>query len=146
MLQDFKAFLFRGNVLDLAVGLVVGAAFGAIVTSFVGDLLMPPIGYLLGGVNFNDLFLVLGNPVPRPTSVAAAKAAGVATINYGTFLNTVINFVILSFAVFVMVRAVYSLIPRTPPAPTRSCPRCTSGIAVGATKCPHCTADLPASA
>src|SRR5215475_10453432 len=109
MLNDFKAFLMRGNVVDLAVAVVIGAAFGAIVTSFVNDILMPPVGLALGRVNFADLFINLSGQA-YPT-LAAAKAAGAATINYGVFINTVINFVIVAFAVFLLVKQVNRLTP-----------------------------------
>ena len=146
MLQEFKKFLMRGNVLDLAVGLVIGVAFTAVVTSFVNDLLMPPIGRLLGGVSFTDLFVSLdGRAFP---SLAAAKAAGAPTLNYGAFVNTIINFVIVAFAVFLVVRAVNRLAtPRAAapaPATTRDCPHCTMTISLRAVRCPHCTSDLRA--
>jgi large conductance mechanosensitive channel len=146
MLRDFKAFVMRGNVLDLAVAVVIGAAFGAIVTSFVNDMLMPPIGLALGRVNFADLFVSLsGQSYP---SVAAAKAAGAPTLNYGAFLNTIVNFVIVAFAVFLLVRGVTRLTAQ-PPAPaaaptTKECRFCASAIAVKATRCPHCTSHLTA--
>ena len=143
MLREFKTFLLRGNVLDLAVGIVIGAAFGGVVASFVADILMPPVGLALGRVNFADLFLSLDGKTYA--SLAAAKAAGAPTINYGSFLNTVVNFVLLGFAVFLVVRAANRLMPpapAAPPVPTRACPRCTSAIPVRATKCPLCTAEL----
>jgi large conductance mechanosensitive channel len=143
MLQEFKTFLLRGNVLDLAVGIVIGAAFGAIVTSFVADLLMPPVGLALGRANFADLFVSLDGRTYA--SLAAAKAAGAPTLNYGAFLTTIVNFLLIGFAVFLVVRAANRLMPRTPPAPpvpTRECPRCTSAIPLRATKCPLCTAEL----
>jgi large conductance mechanosensitive channel len=139
MLKDFRAFLIRGNVIDLAVAVVIGAAFSAIVTSFVSDILMPPVGLALGGVNFADLFVTLsGGSYP---SLAAAKAAGAATLNYGVFLNTILNFVIVAFAVFVLVRQADRLRAKpTPPTPsTKECPHCAMAIPVRATRCPHCT-------
>lgn len=146
MLQEFKKFLMRGNVIDLAVGLVIGAAFTAVVTSFVNDLLMPPIGRLLGRVNFVDHFMSLdGRAFP---TLAAAKAAGAPTLNYGAFLTAVVNFVIIGFAVFLVVRAVNRLTtllvaaPTPAPATTRECPHCAMTIALRAVRCPYCTSDL----
>ena len=145
MLQEFKKFLMRGNVVDLAVGIVIGAAFTAVVTSFVNDLLMPPIGRILGRASFVDLFVSLdGRFYP---SLAAAKAAGAPTINYGAFVTTIINFLIIGFAVFLVVRAVNRLMPpppAAPAAPTRACPFCTLAIPVAAVRCPHCTAEVRA--
>jgi len=140
MLREFKAFVIRGNVVDLAVAVVLGVAFGAVVTSFVSDLLMPPIGLLLGRVNFSDLFVSLsGRSYP---TLAAAKAAGAPTLNYGVFLNTVINFVVVAFTVFLLVRQANRF--KVPPAPTRECPQCATAIPVNARRCPHCTSDLAA--
>jgi len=142
MLSEFKAFLMRGNVVDLAVAVVIGAAFGAIVTSFVNDLLMPPIGLALGRVNFADLFVTLsGQSYP---TLAAAKAAGAPTINYGVFINTVINFVIIAFAVFLLVKQVNRLTPKPAPAPatTKECSFCASMIPIKAKRCPQCTSEL----
>jgi large conductance mechanosensitive channel len=143
MLQEFKKFLMRGSVLDLAIAVVIGAAFGAIVTSFVTDVLMPPIGLLLGRVSFADMFVSLsGQSYP---SLAAAKAAGAPTINYGVFLNTVINFVIVAFVVFLLMRAVNRMTakPAAPAAPTtKECAFCASPIPVRAKRCPLCTSDL----
>jgi large conductance mechanosensitive channel len=144
MLQEFKAFLMRGNVVELAVGLVIGAAFTAIVTSLVADLLMPPIGLLLGRASFTDLFVSLdGRSFP---SLAAAKAAGAPTLNYGNFITAIINFVIIGFAVFLVVRAVNRLTAPRPAAPaaptTRDCPYCTMSIGIRATRCPHCTSEV----
>ena len=141
MLKDFKAFVMRGNVLDLAVAVILGAAFGKIVTSFVEDLLMPPLGLLLHGVDFKELFIDLSGT--HPASVAAAKAAGAATLNYGVFLNTVIQFVIVAFAAFLLVRQVQRFVPR-PSATTRECPQCLSTIPIKAIRCAHCTSALTA--
>jgi large conductance mechanosensitive channel len=145
MIKEFKEFAMRGNVLDMAVGIVIGAAFGQIVTSFVQDVLMPPIGRLLGHVDFSNLFLNLSG-THYPT-IAAAKAAGAATLNYGLFLNTVINFLIVAFAVFLLVRQVNRLAPKPAPAPaaTRDCPYCLIAVPAGATKCGHCTSELHAA-
>ena len=145
MLKEFKQFAMRGNVLDMAVGIIIGAAFGQIVTSFVQDVLMPPIGRLLGHVDFSNLFVNLSG-THYPT-IAAAKAAGAATLNYGLFLNTIINFLIVSFAVFLLVRQVNRLAPKPAPAPaaTRDCPYCLSAIPLKATKCAHCTSQLSAA-
>ena len=143
MLSEFKAFLMRGNVVDLAVAVVIGAAFGAIVTSFVNDLLMPPIGLALGRVNFAELFVTLsGQSYP---TLAAAKAAGAPTMNYGVFMNTVINFVIIAFAVFLLVKQVNRLTtkPAAPaPATTKECSFCASMIPIKAKRCPQCTSEL----
>jgi large conductance mechanosensitive channel len=147
MLKEFKEFAMRGNVLDMAVGIVIGAAFGQIVTSFVQDVLMPPIGRLLGHVDFSNLFVNLSGT--HYQTIAAAKAAGAATLNYGLFLNTVINFLIVAFAVFLLVRQVNRLVrkPATEPAPatTRDCPYCLIAIPAKATKCGHCTSELRAA-
>jgi large conductance mechanosensitive channel len=144
MFKEFKEFAMRGNVLDMAVGIIIGAAFGKIVSSFVADVLMPPIGLLLGKVDFSNLFINLsGQSYP---SVDAAKAAGAATLNYGMFLNTVIDFLIVAFAVFLLVKQVNRFTAKTeapPAAPaTKECPRCLSQIPIKATRCAHCTADL----
>ncbi|MGA2073963.1 MAG: large-conductance mechanosensitive channel protein MscL [Terriglobia bacterium] len=142
MLKEFKEFAMRGNVLDMAVGIVIGAAFGSIVTSFVSDILMPPIGLLLGRVDFSNLFINLKGSYP---SVAAAKAAGAATLNYGIFMNTLINFIIVAFAIFLLVRYVNRLFPKPAPAPApavKNCRFCFSSIPAQATRCPHCTSDL----
>ncbi len=142
MLKDFRAFLMRGNVVDLAVAVVIGAAFGAVVTSFVNDVLMPPIGRLVGRVNFADLFVTLsGGSYP---SLAAAKAAGAATLNYGVFINTIVNFVVVAFAVFLLVRGIDRLRAKpTPPSPsTKECPQCAMAIPLRAVRCPHCTSNV----
>ena len=142
MIQDFKAFLMRGNVVDLAVALVLGAAFGTIVNSLVNDILMPPIGLALKGVDFTNLFVTLRGPA-HPT-LAAAKAAGAPTVNYGIFINTIISFVIVAFAMFMIVRQTARLRPAAPPpaAATRDCPFCLSAIPLRATRCAHCTSAL----
>jgi len=142
MIKEFKEFAMRGNVLDMAVGIIIGAAFGQIVTSFVQDVLMPPIGRLLGHVDFSNLFVNLSGTL-YPT-IAAAKAAGAATLNYGLFLNTIINFLIVAFAVFLLVRQVNRLAPKPAPAPaaTRDCPYCLTAIPLKATRCAHCTSEL----
>jgi large conductance mechanosensitive channel len=142
MLKEFKAFAMRGNVLDLAIGIILGAAFGKIVTSFVSDILMPPIGMLLGGVDFASLFISLtGQSYP---SLAAAKAAGAPTINYGVFFSAIFDFLIVAFVIFLIVRQVNRLAPKPSPAPTRQCPLCTLAIPPSARRCPHCTSDLAA--
>ncbi len=142
MIKEFKEFAMRGNVLDMAVGIIIGAAFGQIVTSFVQDVLMPPIGRILGHVDFSNLFVNLSGT--HYDTIAAAKAAGAATLNYGLFLNTIINFLIVAFAVFLLVRQVNRLAPRPAPPPpaTRDCPYCLSAIPIQATKCAHCTSEL----
>jgi len=145
MLKEFKEFAMRGNVLDMAVGIIIGAAFGKIITSFVGDILMPPLGLLLGKVDFSSLFLTLsGGPYG---SLAAAKAAGAPTINYGLFLNTVLDFLIVAFAIFLLIRQVNRFTPKpAPPAPpaTKDCPYCLSAVPLKAIRCLHCTSDLKA--
>ena len=144
MLKEFKEFAMRGNVLDMAVGIIIGAAFGQVVNSFVQDVLMPPIGRLLGHVDFSNLFVNLSGK--EYESIAAAKAAGAATLNYGVFLNTIINFLIIAFAVFLLLRQVNRFMPKPAPAPapaaTRDCPYCLSAVPAKATRCPHCTSEL----
>jgi large conductance mechanosensitive channel len=142
MLKEFKEFAMRGNVLDMAVGIIVGAAFGQIVNSFVQDVMMPPIGRLVGHADFSNLFVTLTGQ--HYDTVAAAKAAGAATLNYGMFLNTIINFLIVAFAVFLLVRQVNRLMPKPAPAAptTRDCPYCLSAVPMKAIKCAHCTSDL----
>jgi large conductance mechanosensitive channel len=145
MLKEFRDFIARGNVIDLAVAVIMGAAFGPIVTSLVNDIVMPPIGMALGQVDFKDLFVSLdGGSYP---SLAQAKEAGAPVIAYGSFLNTVINFLIISFVVFLLVKQVNRL-KGPPPAPaaptTKDCPYCFTAIPLKATRCPHCTADLKA--
>ena len=141
MFKEFKEFVLRGNVAELEVGVIIGAAFGKIVSSFVGDVLMPPIGLLLAKAEFASLFINLsGQHYP---TVAAAKAAGAPTLNYGTFLQAVVDFVIVAFAVFVLIRQINRLFPPAAPSPTtRSCPLCLSDIPLKATRCAHCCAEV----
>jgi large conductance mechanosensitive channel len=149
MLKEFKAFALKGNVLDLAVGIILGAAFGTIVKSLVDDVVMPPVGLALGNVDFADLFLLLKagpKALPPYASLAEANAAGAVTINYGQFINNVITFIIVAFAVFLIVRAANRLQPQeaTAAPATKDCPYCRMPIPVGATRCPHCTTELRA--
>lgn len=148
MLRDFKEFVMRGNVLDLAVAVIIGASFGAIVTSMVNDIVMPPIGLALGSVDFKDLFVSL-NGQSYPT-LAAAKAAAAPVIAYGQFLNTVINFLIVAFVIFMAVRQASRLQRKpaaAPPAPTtKECRFCCTSIPVAATRCPNCTSQLGSAA
>ena len=144
MFKEFKEFVMRGNVVDLAIAVVIGGAFGKIVTSFVEDVLMPPIGLALGKVDFSNLFLNLsGKDYP---SVAAAKAAGAATLNYGMFFNHVINFLIVAFAIFLLIKQINRMNKPAPaPAaapPTKDCPHCLSAVPLKASKCAHCTSEL----
>ena len=141
MLKDFKEFAMRGSVLDLAIGVIIGAAFGKIVSSLVEDILMPPIGRLLGHVDFSNLFINLSGT--SYDSLAAAKAAGAPTLNYGNFINTVINFLIVAFSVFLLVRAVNRWLPKpVAPVTTKSCPQCAMDIPLAAKRCGHCTSTL----
>lgn len=143
MLKEFKEFAMRGNVVDLAVGVIIGAAFGKIVSSLVDDVLMPPIGRLLGHVDFSGLFLNLSDK--SYDTLAAAKAAGVPTLNYGVFINTVINFLIVAFAVFLVVQQVnrWTKKAAAPAAPTtKDCPQCAMSIPIAAKRCGHCTSQL----
>jgi large conductance mechanosensitive channel len=153
MLKDFKEFAMRGSVVDMAVGIVIGAAFGSIVKSFVDDVLMPPIGLLLGNVDFSNLFITLkdGAKAAGPyASLVAAKAAGAVTLNLGLFINTVISFVIIAFAVFLVIKGLNRMKKEelAPPAEptTKECPFCLSSIPLKATRCPHCTSELGAAA
>jgi large conductance mechanosensitive channel len=142
MLKEFKDFVMRGNVVDLAVAVILAGAFGKIVTSFVNDILMPPIGLLLGGVNFTDLYISLNGQTYA--SLAVAQAAGAPTINYGIFLTTIIDFLIVAFVIFLIVRTLNRL--KTAPAPaettTKECPHCFTAIPIKATRCPNCTSEL----
>ena len=149
MFKEFKEFAMRGNVVDMAVGIVIGAAFGAIVKSFVDDVLMPPIGLLMGNVDFANLFTVLkeGAKAAGPyASLAAAKAAGAVTLNWGTFINTIISFIIIAFAVFLVIKGINHM-KREKEAPTvepttKDCPFCFTSIPIQASRCPHCTSQL----
>ncbi len=146
MFKEFREFAMRGNVVDLAIGIIIGGAFGKIVTSFVNDILMPPIGLLLGKVDFSNLFVGLSGKTF--STLQEAKAAGAATINYGLFINTVLDFVIVAFAVFLLVKQINRLKREEQPAPeaptTRECPFCLSVIPLKAMRCPHCTSELKA--
>lgn len=151
MLKEFKEFVMRGNVVDMAVGIVIGAAFGTIVKSLVSDIVMPPIGLLLGNVDFANLFSVLkeGAKAAGPyASLADAQAAGAVTINYGVFINTIISFIIVAFAIFLIIRKINELKKQeeAPPAEptTKDCPFCLTSIPIKATRCPHCTSKLMA--
>ncbi len=151
MLEEFKKFAMKGNMVDMAVGIVIGAAFGAIVKSLVSDILMPPIGILMGNVNFSDLFVVLKEgTTPGPfATLAAAKDAGAVTLNYGLMINTIVNFLIVAFAIFFVVRGINRLKEQeeAPPAEptTKECPLCLSTVPIKATRCGHCTSDLKAA-
>ena len=152
MLKDFKEFVMRGNVVDMAIGIVIGAAFGGIVKSLVDDVLMPPIGLLLGNVDFSNLFVTLkeGGKAAGPyASLAAAKAAGAVTLNLGIFVNTIISFIIIAFAVFLVIKGINRMRreQEAPPAEptTKECPFCLSAIPLKATRCAHCTSELGAA-
>ncbi|MBI3805279.1 MAG: large conductance mechanosensitive channel protein MscL [Nitrospirae bacterium] len=148
MFKEFKEFAMRGNVLDMAVGIILGAAFGRIVNSFVNDIMMPPVGLLLGKVDFSNLFFNLSEkPV---ASLAEAKAAGAATVNYGLFLNSVIDFLIVAFVIFLLIRQINAMKRRSEtvaaPAPsTKDCPYCLLAVPLKASRCPHCTSELKAA-
>lgn len=143
MWKEFREFAARGNVMDLAVGIILGASFGKIVTSFVNDILMPPLGLVLGRVDFSSLFITLTGA--HYNSLAEARAAGAPTINIGVFINTILDFLIVSFAIFLMVRQLNRLTKKAPaptPPPTRECPYCLSAIPLKASRCPSCTSQL----
>ncbi len=150
MIKEFKEFAMRGNVVDMAVGIIIGGAFGTIVKSLVSDVIMPPIGLLLGNVDFSDLFVVLkeGATAGPYLTLADAQKAGAVSINYGLFANAVISFLIVAFAVFLLVRAVNRMKREEAPAPaeptTRDCPFCLTAMPLKATRCPHCTSEMPA--
>jgi len=149
MLKEFKAFIMRGNVVDMAVGIVIGSAFGLIIKVLVSDVIMPPIGLLMGGVDFANLFVVLkeGATAGPYNALADAKAAGAVTINYGVFANTIISFIIVGFAIFMMIKALNSMKKKEEEAPeeeptTKDCSFCFSSISIKATRCPNCTSEL----
>ena len=148
MLKEFKEFVLRGNVVDMAVGIIIGAAFGTIVKSLVSDIIMPPIGLLLGNVDFTNLFIVLkeGATAGPYATLADAQAASAVTINYGVFINTVVSFLIVAFCVFLLIRSINRL-KRKEEAPaaeptTKECPYCLSTVSIKATRCAHCTSEL----
>ena len=145
MLKEFKEFALKGNVVDMAIGIIIGAVFGKIVSSLVGDVLMPPIGKLMGNLDFSNLFVALNGQVYE--SLKAAKDAGAPTINYGLFLNTVIDFIIVAFVIFILVKQVNRLKKAEPAAAavTKECPYCLSQIASKATRCPACTSEVKAA-
>ena len=148
MLKEFREFAMGGNVVDMAVGIIIGAAFGTIVKSLVDDVIMPPIGMMLGGVDASNFFMVLkdGTKAPGPyASLADAKAAGAVSVNYGVFINTVISFIIVAFAVFMLIRTINAMRRRgeaAPDASTKECQFCASAIPIKATRCPQCTSQL----
>ena len=147
MLEEFKKFAMRGNVVDMAVGIIIGAAFGTIVKSLVSDVIMPPIGLLLGNVDFANLFVVLkeGATAGPYAALADAQAAGAVTLNFGVFINTIISFIIVAFAVFLVIRSINQMKKKeeAPAEPTtKDCPYCLTAIPIKATRCPHCTSQL----
>ncbi len=147
MLKEFKAFIMRGNVLDLAVGVIIGGAFGAVVKSLVDDIIMPPIGILTGGTDFNNHFLLLKEgtkAAPPYATPAAAHDAGAVTLNYGAFLGTILTFLIVALAIFMLIRVANRLQKQPVPAApnTKPCPFCATDIPLSATRCPHCTSQL----
>ena len=144
MLKEFKVFALRGNVLDLAVGIIIGGGFGKIVSSFVSDILMPPVGLLLGQVNFADLYIVLRGTVPAGTPLSQiAELPGVVTLNYGIFINNIIDFLIVAFSVFLLIKAINQMRLGKPEAPTtKKCPQCVTEIPFAAKRCPHCTSHI----
>jgi large conductance mechanosensitive channel len=148
MLKEFRDFAMRGNVLDMAIGIIIGVAFGAIVQSLVADIIMPPLGLVLGQVDFSNLFVVLkeGSAQGPYVSIAAAQQAGAVTLNYGMFVNTIIRFIIVAFAMFMVVKSMNTLRKKQEAAPaaptTKACSYCLSTIAIKATRCPHCTSQV----
>ena len=147
MLKEFKEFAMKGNVLDMAVGIIIGGAFGKIISSFVGDVLMPPIGLLLGKVDFTSLFINLSDK--SYASLAEAKAAGAPTLNYGVFINTLLDFIIVAFVIFLLIKQVNRMRAQPAAAPaaptTKDCPFCATAIPIKAARCPHCTSELKAA-
>jgi large conductance mechanosensitive channel len=149
MFKEFKEFAMRGNVVDMAVGIIIGAAFGAVVKSLVADIIMPPIGLLLGNVDFTNLFITLkaGKVAGPYASLVAAQTAGAVTLNIGMFINTIVSFVIVAYAVFLVIKGINRMqrAPEALPSPTKECPHCASEIPLKATRCPHCTSELGAA-
>ena len=152
MLKDFKEFAMRGNVVDMAVGIVIGGAFGTIVKSLVSDVIMPPVGLLLGGVDFSNMFVVIKDAATGPATyetLAAAQDAGAVTVNIGVFINTVISFLIVAFAIFMVIKGMNNMKKQeeaAPAAPTaRDCPACCTSIPIKATRCPNCTSEVKAA-
>lgn len=152
MFKEFKEFAMRGNVVDMAVGIIIGAAFGTIVKSLVADVLMPPLGLLLGNVDFSNLFIVLkhGAELAGPyATLADAQTAGATTLNYGMFINTIVSFLIVAFAVFMMIRGMNKMKRKEEAKPaepaTKDCPRCFTAIPIKAVRCPHCTSEIAAA-
>lgn len=151
MLEDFKKFAMRGNVVDMAVGIIIGGAFGTIVKSMVSDILMPPLGLLLGNVDFSDLFVAIqaGDPGGPYATLEAAREAGAVTINYGVFADNVVSFIIVAFAVFLLIRGIVKLQKKdeeAPPPPSKKqCTYCFTEVPIKATRCPHCTSQLQAA-
>ena len=148
MIKEFKEFILKGNAMDMAVGIIIGAAFGTVVKSLVTDVIMPPVGLLLGGVDFTNLFAVVkeGTSAAPYATLEAAKEAGAVTINYGMFINTIISLLIVGFAVFLLVRTLNKMQKEAEEAPadTKVCPFCISEVPIEATRCSHCTSELPA--
>jgi len=147
MVKEFKEFAMRGNVVDLAVGVIIGGAFGKVVSSVVNDIIMPPVGKLMGNVNFSDLFVNLDSSKGPFASLAAAKAAGAAVMSYGVFINTMIDFIIVAFCIFLLIKGMNSMKKKEALAPvaapsTKSCEYCLSAIPIKATRCPHCTSQV----
>ncbi len=142
MLKEFKEFAMKGNVMNMAVGVIIGAAFGKIITSLVNDIIMPPIGKLMGGMDFANLFVTLNGATYQ--TLAEAQKAGAPTLNYGVFINTVIDFIIVAFAIFMVVKQINRLKKAPPPADptTKECPFCISQVPLKASKCPNCTSEL----
>jgi large conductance mechanosensitive channel len=148
MLKEFREFAFKGNLIDMAVGVIIGAAFGGVAKSLVDDVVMPPLGVLTGNVDFANQFYVLkaGKTPPPYESVAAAKTAGASVLSYGLFMNTVINFLIVAVVVFLVVKAIQKMKSAEPPPSTKDCPECLSSIKVGAKRCPQCASVQPEAA
>jgi large conductance mechanosensitive channel len=151
MLKDFKEFAMRGNVVDMAVGIIIGGAFGTIVKSLVSDVIMPPIGWLLGNVDFSNLFLTIaaGDPAGPYATLADAQGAGAVTVNYGMFFDSVVSFLIVAFAVFLLVRGINTMKRKEeaapPPPDKKDCPHCFSTVPMKATRCPNCTSEIKAA-